>query len=351
MKKKLILAIAGAFSILALGACSSSGDTIATMKGGKINVSDFYSEAKTDSSNQSLVRNMIITKVFENAYGDKVKQSAIDKQYNSQKKTYGSTFESQLKAAGYTTKSYKEAIKQNLAVEAGLRSYVKLTDADYKTAWKAYHPEVSAQIITASSEDDAKDLLTQVKADGADFAKIAKKSSTDTTTASDGGKVKFDSTSTTIPTDVQTAAFKLKNGDVSDVISVTDSSTYQTTYYIVKMVKTSSKGNDMSKYKSTLKTIATETKLNDSTFTTKVIGKELKKANVKIKDDTFSTILDTYTSTSSTSSSSSKKKSSSSTKKSSSSTSSSDSSSTSTTSDSSSTTSDSSSSESSSSAE
>ena len=74
------------------------------------------------------------------------------------------------------------------------------------------------------------------------------------------------------------------------------------------MVKTSSKGNDMNKYKKTLKTIATNTKINDSTFSTKVIGEVLKDQNVKIKDTTFSSVLDTFidaTETSSTSSTSS----------------------------------------------
>lgn len=39
----------------------------------------------------------------------------------------------------------------------------------------------------------------------------------------------------------------------------------------------------MDKYKDQLKDIATETKLSDNAFTTKVIGEELKDANVKSK--------------------------------------------------------------------
>ena len=47
MKKKLILAAVSALSVLTLAACSgSSSNEIATMKGGKITVEDFYEQAK-----------------------------------------------------------------------------------------------------------------------------------------------------------------------------------------------------------------------------------------------------------------------------------------------------------------
>lgn len=313
MKKKLLLATLGLFSVLTLAACSSSNDeTIATMKGNKITVSDFYAEAKLTSANQQLARNMIIYQAFEDKYGDKVSQKQIDKQYNQTAKQYGDSFESQLESAGYTKDSYKKAIKQQLAMEAGLKAHVKLTDADYKAAWESFHPEVEAQIIQVASEDEAKEVKTEASKDGADFAKIAKEKSTDSTTKEDGGKVTFNSTSTTIPAEVQAAAWKLKDGEISDPITVTNASTYTQSYYIVKMVKTSSKGNDMDKYKKTLKTIATDAKVSDSTFSTKVIGQVLKDQNVKIVDKSFSNILSTFidaaetkTSSSSTSSTSS----------------------------------------------
>lgn len=313
MKKKLILATLGLFSVMTLAACSSSSDeTIATMKGNKITVSDFYAEAKLTSANQQLARNMIIYQAFEDKYGDKVTSKQVDKEYDKTAEQYGDSFESQLEAAGYTKESYKKSIKQQLAMQAGLKAHVKLTDDDYKTAWESYHPEVEAQIIQVATEDEAKEVKTEASKDGADFAKIAKEKSTDSTTKEDGGKVTFDSTSTTIPAEVQAAAWKLKDGEISDPIAVTNSSTYTQSYYIIKMVKTSSKGNDMNKYKKTLKTIATNTKINDSTFSTKVIGEVLKDQNVKIVDKSFSNILSTFidaaetkTSSSSTSSTSS----------------------------------------------
>lgn len=199
-----------------------------------------------------------------------------------------------MEAAGYTKDSYKQTIKNNLVLQAGIKDHIKLTDEDLKTAWKSFHPEVEAQIIKLGSEDDAKDVKKSAD-NGDDFTKLAKEKSTDTTTKEDGGKVKFDSQSKTVPTEVQEAAFKLKDGEVSDVITATNASTYATDYYVVKMVKNQNKGNDMDKYKDEVKQIATDTKLNDQAFQTKVISEELKAANVKVKDDSFKNVLSAFT--------------------------------------------------------
>lgn len=62
MKKKLILVAVSAMSLFALAACGNSSEEIATMKGGKITVQDFYDQAKTSSENQNALRQMIVLK-------------------------------------------------------------------------------------------------------------------------------------------------------------------------------------------------------------------------------------------------------------------------------------------------
>ena len=125
MKKKLILAAVSALSVLTLAACSgSSSNEIATMKGGKITVEDFYEQAKTDQNNQSLIRQLIVLKVFDQKYGDDVTEKMIDKQYDQTAKQYGDSdkFESALEASGLTKKSYREQIRQQLALQEGLKA-------------------------------------------------------------------------------------------------------------------------------------------------------------------------------------------------------------------------------------
>ena len=289
--KKRFLALAIVLGTGLLSGCTNAGEkTAVSYKGGTISEQEVMDSLKKMQGADSAVQQLIVS------------TKEIDSQYDQTKKQLGDSFDSQLKSAGYTEQTFKDSIKQSLAFQEGLKKHIKLTDEDLKTAWESFHPEVEAQIIQVASEDDAKDVKKAADK-GDDFSKLAKDKSTDTTTKEDGGKVKFDSTTTTVPAEVKEAAFKLKDGQVSDVITSTNASTYTTEYYVVKMVKNQNKGNDMDKYKKELKEIATDTKLSDSTFQNKVIGEVLKDANVKIKDKDFENVLSTFTSDSSTASS------------------------------------------------
>ncbi|HFC9216002.1 TPA: peptidylprolyl isomerase, partial [Enterococcus faecium] len=300
--KKRFLALAIVLGTGLLSGCTNAGEkTAVSYKGGTISEQEVMDSLKKMQGADSAVQQLIVYQVFEDKYGDDVSTKEIDSQYDQTKKQLGDSFDSQLKSAGYTEQTFKDSIKQSLAFQEGLKKHIKLTDEDLKTAWESFHPEVEAQIIQVASEDDAKDVKKSADK-GDDFSKLAKDKSTDTTTKEDGGKVKFDSTTTTVPAEVKEAAFKLKDGQVSDVITSTNASTYNTEYYVVKMVKNQNKGNDMDKYKKELKEIATDTKLSDSTFQNKVIGEVLKDANVKIKDKDFENVLSTFTSDSSTAS-------------------------------------------------
>ena len=301
--KKRFLALAIVLGTGLLSGCTNAGEkTAVSYKGGTISEQEVMDSLKKMQGADSAVQQLIVYQVFEDKYGDDVSTKEIDSQYDQTKKQLGDSFDSQLKSAGYTEQTFKDSIKQSLAFQEGLKKHIKLTDEDLKTAWESFHPEVEAQIIQVASDDDAKDVKKAADK-GDDFSKLAKDKSTDTTTKEDGGKVKFDSTTTTVPAEVKEAAFKLKDGQVSDVITSTNASTYTTEYYVVKMVKNQNKGNDMDKYKKELKEIATDTKLSDSTFQNKVIGEVLKDANVKIKDKDFENVLSTFTSDSSTASS------------------------------------------------
>ncbi|MEB4620953.1 peptidylprolyl isomerase [Enterococcus sp. E4-223] len=301
--KKRFLALAIVLGTGLLSGCTNAGEkTAVSYKGGTISEQEVMDSLKKMQGADSAVQQLIVYQIFEDKYGDDVSTKEIDSQYDQTKKQLGDSFDSQLKSAGYTEQTFKDSIKQSLAFQEGLKKHIKLTDEDLKTAWESFHPEVEAQIIQVASEDDAKDVKKAADK-GDDFSKLAKDKSTDTTTKEDGGKVKFDSTTTTVPAEVKEAAFKLKDGQVSDVITSTNASTYTTEYYVVKMVKNQNKGNDMDKYKKELKEIATDTKLSDSTFQNKVIGEVLKDANVKIKDKDFENVLSTFTSDSSTASS------------------------------------------------
>lgn len=314
MKTKKFLA--GAVTLLAvatLAACSNTADKdIITMKGQTITVSEFYEKVKTNSAAQQVLLSMVVTEVFEAEYGDKVTEKEVNAEYDKKAKELGETFESALASAGLTSETFKQQIRTNLLVEYALKQAAEkdITDEDYKAAYEAYTPEVTAQIIKLDDEAKAKEVLAAAQAEGADFAQLAKDNSTDTATKEDGGTVKFDSTSTTVPTQVQTAIFALEPGQVgASVVNVVDMTTYQTSYYVVKLNSKTEKATDWKEYKDTLKEIIVAQRQSDSTFVTNVLSEALQNANVKVKDEAFQNLLSQYiqsdTSSSSSSSSSS----------------------------------------------
>ncbi|HFI0618518.1 TPA: peptidylprolyl isomerase PrsA [Streptococcus suis] len=318
--KKTRKFLAGAVTLLAaatLAACSSSADKdIITMKGNTISVSEFYDEVKNNSQAQQVLLSMIISDVFEKAYGDKVSAQEVDDAYNKMAEQYGDSFATALASAGLTQETYKNQIRTNKLVEYAVQQAAEkeLTDEAYKSAYEAYTPEVTARIIKLDDEAKANEVLSSAQAEGADFAQLAKDNSTDTTTKENGGEVKFDSTSTTVPTEVQTAIFALDAGQVgASVVSVVDMTTYTTSYYVVKLESKTEKSANWEEYKDKLKEIILAEKQADSTFISEVIKTELQNANVKVKDSAFQNLLSQYITTEESSSSTESSSSSSST--------------------------------------
>ena len=318
--KKTKKFLAGAVTLLAaatLAACSSSADKdIITMKGSTISVSEFYDKVKYNSQAQQVLLSMIIGEVFEKEYGGKVSAQEVDDAYNDMAEQYGDSFASALASAGLTEETFKDQIRTNKLVEYAVKKAAEkeLTDDAFKSAFETYTPEVTARIIRLDDETKAKEVLASAQAEGADFAQLAKDNSTDTNTKDDGGKITFDSSSTTVPTEVKTAIFALDAGQVgASVISVLDTSTYTTSYYVVKLESKTEKSDNWKDYKDKLKEIILAEKQADSTFVSNVIKTALQDANVKVKDSAFQNLLSQYITTEESSSSTESSSSSSST--------------------------------------
>lgn len=303
-RSKLAAGFLTLMSVATLAACSgktSNGTNVVTMKGDTITVSDFYDQVKTSKAAQQSMLTLILSRVFDTQYGDKVSDKKVSEAYNKTAKGYGNSFSSALSQAGLTPEGYKQQIRTTMLVEYAVKEAAKkeLTEANYKEAYKNYTPETSVQVIKLDAEDKAKSVLKDVKADGADFAKIAKEK----TTATDKKvEYKFDSARTTLPKEVMSAAFKLDKNGVSDVVSTVDSTTYKTSYYIIKVTDKTEKKSDWKSYKNRLKEVILKDKTSDRAFQNKVISKALEKANVKIKDKAFAGILSQYATTSGSSS-------------------------------------------------
>ena len=298
MKKKFVAGAVTLLSVVALAACAKGGSDkdIVTMKGDTITVGDFYDEIKYNQGAQQYLFQMTINKVFEKEYGSKVSDKDVEKKVDEQKKQLGEAFKSYLTQQGLTEETNKQQIRSNLLLEYAVDQAIskELTDEAYKKAFESYTPEITANVIKLDSEEKANEVLASVKAEGADFAQIAKENSTDASTKENGGEIKFDSGTTTVPTRVKEAASKLDVNGISDVVIDPASQKSAGAYYIVKVTKKEEKGSDWKKYEKRLKEILTAERKNDANFIRSIIAKAMTNANIKVKDDAFKATFNQY---------------------------------------------------------
>ena len=298
MKKKFVAGAVTLLSVVALAACAKSGSDkdIVTMKGDTITVGDFYDEIKNNQGAQQYLFQMTINKVFEKEYGSKVSDKDVEKKVDEQKKQLGEAFKSYLTRQGLTEETNKQQIRSNLLLEYAVDQAIskELTDEAYKKAFETYTPEITANVIKLDSEEKANEVLASVKAEGADFAQIAKENSTDASTKDKGGEITFDSGTTTVPTRVKEAASKLDVNGISDVIIVPASQNNAGSYYIVKVTKKEEKGSDWKKYEKRLKEIIIEGRKQDTNYIRSIIAKAMTNANIKVKDDAFKSTFNQY---------------------------------------------------------
>lgn len=298
MKKKFVAGAVTLLSVVTLAACAKGGSDkdIVTMKGDTITVGDFYDEIKHNQGAQQYLFQMTINKVFEKEYGSKVSDKDVEKKVDEQKKQLGEAFNSYLTQQGLTEETNKQQIRSNLLLEYAVDQAIskELTDEAYKKAFESYTPEITANVIKLDSEEKANEVLASVKAEGADFAQIAKENSTDASTKEKGGEIKFDSGTTTVPTRVKEAASKLEVNGISDVVIDPASQKSAGAYYIVKVTKKEEKGSDWKKYEKRLKEILTAERKNDANFIRSIIAKAMTNANIKVKDDAFKATFNQY---------------------------------------------------------
>ena len=298
MKKKFVAGAVTLLSVVTLAACAKGGSDkdIVTMKGDTITVGDFYDEIKHNQGAQQYLFQMTINKVFEKEYGSKVSDKDVEKKVDEQKKQLGEAFNSYLTQQGLTEETNKQQIRSNLLLEYAVDQAIskELTDEAYKKAFESYTPEITANVIKVDSEEKANEVLASVKAEGADFAQIAKENSTDASTKEKGGEIKFDSGTTTVPTRVKEAASKLDVNGISDVVIDPASQKSAGAYYIVKVTKKEEKGSDWKKYEKRLKEILTADRKNDANFIRSIIAKAMSNANIKVKDDAFKATFNQY---------------------------------------------------------
>jgi hypothetical protein len=152
---------------------------------------------------------------------DKVEQLRVDT-------GSAENFTAWLEANQYTQEEFNEAIERDMAAEL---MATKVTE-DVPFAVEQVH----ARYIQVDDAALAQTLHDQIQ-NGDDFALRAQQHSLDLVTSQFGGDLGFFTPwSLTVPA-VAEAAFNLQPNELSDVITVTNESTGQTTYFLVQLIE------------------------------------------------------------------------------------------------------------------
>ncbi|WED57956.1 peptidylprolyl isomerase [Fructilactobacillus sanfranciscensis] len=287
-KKKWAVGAAGILMSLSLVACGQNDKTVVTTNGGKITQEQYYNKMKQTQQGKQELQQMILNKVLEHKYGDKVKKSEVNNQLKQYKSQYGSEFSAMLQQQGMTESQLKGSIRDNLLLKQAVLAKTSFTDKDLQKQFKSYEPKVTVKAIPVKDKDTAQTVISELQ-NGKKFDTLAKKYSTDDTTKNKGGLLPpFDNTSTSVDSKVKKAAFSLKNGQYTTEPVKTGAG-----YEVIEMVKHPSKGS-WKDHKSELKDQLATSRMNNSTTLHNVVSKVLKDGDVHIEDKSLSNILSGY---------------------------------------------------------
>lgn len=271
--KKLFLIFMCASVLLVLASCGNS-DIVAKTDAGDITKEDLYKQMKESAGSQSL-QQALIQKVLGKKYKvpDKELQATVD-QY---KKQYGNQYSEDL---------LKDSAKTSLLVKKATENYIGVNDKKLKEYYKTWKPKVTVSHILVKDEKTAKEVESKLK-DGAKFADLAKKYSTDTSNKDSGGKLQEFGPGTMEPAFEKAAYALKKEGEISQPVKT------KYGYHIIKMEKPAEK-TTFEKDKDKVKEDYLASKMTQETQT-KAISKEIKAANVKIEDKDLKTALSNLT--------------------------------------------------------
>jgi foldase protein PrsA len=287
--KKLYIIFGMVLSISSLTACSNSElKQIVSFDGGSLTAEELYNNVKLTDSVQEQAANLTILKVFNKVYGNKISKDLIDTAYNEYKSAYSTedAFNDALKENGYTDKTFRDFLKSQLAYEYGINKNITVSDDEITAEFENYYPDQEIKLIVLDDNAKITSLKEQLN-DGADFDILATENS-----LSDTIDYTLLYNDQVIPESIKSEIYKLKDGEVSNVLSYNNETYGITQYYLVKMVKSSAKPTELTnEVKEELVNAIKTTKAEDTTITDPIIKKVFSDVNVNIMDDDFKTVF------------------------------------------------------------
>lgn len=281
--KKMIISVITA-TLLILAGCGSSA--VVKTDAGSVTQDDLYEAMKATYGNEVL-QQLTFKKILEDKYT--VTEKEVNAEYKKYEEQYGDSFESTLASSNLTKTSFKENIEYNLLIQKATEANMNVSESKLKKYYKTWQPDITVRHILVDDEATAKEIQTKLK-NGEKFTDLAKEYSTDTATSTNGGLLDPFGTGEMDET-FEKAAYALENtNDVSEIVK----SSYG--YHLIQLVKKTDK-TTYAKDKAAVKASYIESQLTSENMTA-ALKKELKAANIDIKDSDLKDAFSDYTSTS-----------------------------------------------------
>lgn len=227
MKNKATI-LALLIMIFLLGACSalSSGDdsnVLIQTEYGNITKDDLYSEVANTERGKELIQKLAYMQILKGKY--EVSEEEIEKRMAEVKEQAGGSkdeFALFLQKQGFNDEGeLRDYIEQSLYFFKATTEGLEVTDKqikDYYEQNKDLYTEIRASHILVDNESKAKEVVKELEK-GSDFAGVAKKQSTDTVSAEQGGDLGYISgQSQELDPTFLASAMKLKKDEVSEPV-------------------------------------------------------------------------------------------------------------------------------------
>lgn len=281
--KKWVLALSLTAGVIGLAACNNNnGEVIAETKAGNITMDELYTEMKSKHNDvvEDSLQSIVLTKVLSDKY--KVTDKDVDAVIKENKEEYGDRFEELIQQSQFgTLENYKKSLELNILIEKALLDSVKVSKDEVKAHYDEWQPDIKARHILVEDEEKAKEIKAKLD-NGEKFEDLAKEFSTDPGTGEKGGDLDWFSQGTMDPAFEETA-FKLKVDEISNPVQSSFG------WHIIQVTDKKEKAS----FEDMKKEMEKEVKLQKAN-PQEVISKELKDANISVKDNDLKSTFDLF---------------------------------------------------------